>query len=114
MRTIMNYQYRYGGGMVSSAKKLYNDGGMKRYYAGLGAALYVSPQDMMISADSQIPSPSLSIWRYSSQRWNSRFTVLPHLACSDQDCRCESLVCCIPDDIDAYRYPQNHPADSGW
>ena len=39
MRTIMNYQYRYGGGMVSSAKKLYNDGGMKRYYAGLGAAL---------------------------------------------------------------------------
>jgi hypothetical protein len=35
----MNYQYRYGGGMVSSAKKLYNDGGMKRYYAGLGAAL---------------------------------------------------------------------------
>lgn len=44
MRTIMNYQYRYGGGMVSSAKKLYNDGGMKRYYAGLGAALYVAAQ----------------------------------------------------------------------
>lgn len=30
--------------MVSSAKKLYNDGGMKRYYAGLGAALYVAAQ----------------------------------------------------------------------
>jgi hypothetical protein len=39
MRTIMNYQYRYGGGMVASAKKLYNDGGYKRYYAGLGPAL---------------------------------------------------------------------------
>jgi hypothetical protein len=39
MRTIMNYQYRYGGGMVSSAKKLYSDGGYKRYYAGLGPAL---------------------------------------------------------------------------
>lgn len=39
MRTIMNYQYRYGGGMVGSAKKLYSDGGFKRYYAGLGPAL---------------------------------------------------------------------------
>jgi hypothetical protein len=39
MRTIMNYQYRYGGGMVSSAKKLYSDGGFWRYYAGLGPAL---------------------------------------------------------------------------
>lgn len=39
MRTIMNYQYRYGGAMVDSAKKLYHDGGYKRYYAGLGAAL---------------------------------------------------------------------------
>lgn len=39
LRTIMNYQYRYGGGMVGSARKLWQDGGFKRYYAGLGAAL---------------------------------------------------------------------------
>jgi hypothetical protein len=39
MRTIMNYQYRYGGSMKSSLKKLYEDGGFKRYYAGLPAAL---------------------------------------------------------------------------
>lgn len=39
MRTIMNYQYRYGGAMIDSARKLYQDGGIKRYYAGLGAAL---------------------------------------------------------------------------
>lgn len=39
MRTIMNYQYRYGGGLKSAAVTLYEDGGFKRYYAGLTAAL---------------------------------------------------------------------------
>jgi hypothetical protein len=39
MRTIMNYQYRYGGGFKNAIKTLWNDGGFKRYYAGLAAAL---------------------------------------------------------------------------
>jgi hypothetical protein len=39
MRTIMNYQYRYGGGIKDATNKLWQDGGFKRYYAGLGAAL---------------------------------------------------------------------------
>lgn len=39
MRTIMNYQYRFGGGLKNAAKTLWRDGGFKRYYAGLGAAL---------------------------------------------------------------------------
>ena len=41
LRTIMNYQYRYGGSVKDSIRNLYHDGGFKRYYAGLGAALYV-------------------------------------------------------------------------
>lgn len=41
LRTVMNYQYRYGGGFKGSVKNLWNDGGFRRYYAGLGAALYV-------------------------------------------------------------------------
>jgi hypothetical protein len=39
LRTVMNYQYRYGGGFKGSVSKLWEDGGIKRYYAGLGAAL---------------------------------------------------------------------------
>ncbi|KIR41182.1 mitochondrial carrier protein [Cryptococcus deuterogattii 99/473] len=43
MRTIMNYQYRYGGGLKSAVVTLYEDGGYKRYYAGLAAALFQGP-----------------------------------------------------------------------
>lgn len=49
MRTIMNYQYRYGGGLKSAAVTLYEDGGYKRYYAGLAAALYVTPWTVSLS-----------------------------------------------------------------
>ena len=41
LRTVMNYQYRYGGSLKGSVKTLYREGGFKRYYAGLAAALYV-------------------------------------------------------------------------
>ncbi|WVQ76923.1 hypothetical protein IAR50_006602 [Cryptococcus sp. DSM 104548] len=43
MRTVMNYQYRFGGGIKHAAKTLYEDGGVKRYYAGLLAALFQGP-----------------------------------------------------------------------
>ena len=43
MRTIMNYQYRYGTTMVTAAKTLYADGGFGRYYAGLLPALFQGP-----------------------------------------------------------------------
>ena len=39
LRTIMNYQYRYGGSLKGVTKELWDDGGFKRYYAGLTAAL---------------------------------------------------------------------------
>ncbi|WVQ85124.1 hypothetical protein IAT38_007289 [Cryptococcus sp. DSM 104549] len=43
MRTIMNYQYRYGGGIKSATLTLWEDGGFPRYYAGLAAALFQGP-----------------------------------------------------------------------
>src|ERR1700712_2546239 len=39
LRTIMNYQYRFGGGFKNATRTLWNDGGFKRYYAGLPPAL---------------------------------------------------------------------------
>jgi hypothetical protein len=39
IRTTMNYQYRYGGTFTETLGKLWNEGGVRRFYAGLWAAL---------------------------------------------------------------------------
>jgi hypothetical protein len=43
MRTIMNYQYRYGGTFTETVTKLYADGGVPRFYRGLAPALFQAP-----------------------------------------------------------------------
>ena len=43
LRTVMNYQYRYGTTTTQAAKTLYADGGWTRYYQGLTAALVQGP-----------------------------------------------------------------------
>ncbi|KAH7886581.1 mitochondrial carrier domain-containing protein [Phlebopus sp. FC_14] len=43
LRTVMNYQYRYGTTTTEAIKILYSDGGWTRYYQGLTAALIQGP-----------------------------------------------------------------------
>jgi len=43
MRTIMNYQYRYGGTLTEVVTKLYADGGIPRFYRGLAPGLIQAP-----------------------------------------------------------------------
>lgn len=43
LRTVMNYQYRYGATTTQAVKTLYADGGWTRYYQGLSAALIQGP-----------------------------------------------------------------------
>ena len=43
IRTIMNYQYRYGTSTTEATRTLYADGGWTRYYQGLTAALIQGP-----------------------------------------------------------------------
>lgn len=43
MRTIMNYQYRYGGTFAEVVKKLYAEGGVPRFYRGLVPGLIQAP-----------------------------------------------------------------------
>ncbi|KAK3360432.1 mitochondrial carrier domain-containing protein [Lasiosphaeria hispida] len=43
LRTIMNHQYRFGGTFSSTTRTLHTEGGLPRYYAGLGAALVQGP-----------------------------------------------------------------------
>lgn len=43
LRTVMNYQYRYGTTTTVAIQILYADGGWTRYYQGLSAALVQGP-----------------------------------------------------------------------
>ncbi|KAJ6632464.1 mitochondrial carrier [Mycena sp. CBHHK59/15] len=43
LRTVMNYQYRYGTSMTQAIQTLYQDGGWTRYYQGMSAALIQGP-----------------------------------------------------------------------
>jgi len=43
MRTIMNYQYRYGGSLKEVVTKLYAEGGIPRFYRGLAPGLVQAP-----------------------------------------------------------------------
>lgn len=43
MRTIMNYQYRYGGTLKETVTKLYAEGGIPRFYRGLVPGLIQAP-----------------------------------------------------------------------
>jgi len=43
LRTIVNYQYRYGYNMTDSFKKLYSEGKLPRFYRGFGFAIIQGP-----------------------------------------------------------------------
>lgn len=43
LRTTVNYQYRYGTGTLTALKTLYKEGGIVRFYRGLGPALIQAP-----------------------------------------------------------------------
>lgn len=43
MRTTMNYQYRYGTTTKEALKTLYAQGGVRRFYRGVGPALIQGP-----------------------------------------------------------------------
>lgn len=43
LRTTMNYQYRYGTTTKEAIKHLYKEGGIKRFYKGVGPALFQGP-----------------------------------------------------------------------
>ena len=48
----MNYQYRHGGTLPDTLKKLYKDGGIRRFYRGLPFAIFQGPMSRFGSAAS--------------------------------------------------------------
>jgi hypothetical protein len=43
LRTIMNYQYRHGGTITNTTSLLYKEGGIPRFYKGVGVAILQGP-----------------------------------------------------------------------
>ena len=43
LRTAMNYQFKNGGGTIDTIRKLYSEGGIPRFYRGVGFALINAP-----------------------------------------------------------------------
>ena len=43
IRTTMNYQYRYGTPFIQTLRTLYKEGGVRRFYRGVGPALIQGP-----------------------------------------------------------------------
>jgi hypothetical protein len=43
MRTAMNFQYRHGGTFTNALKTLYGQGGVRRFYRGIGPGLLQGP-----------------------------------------------------------------------
>lgn len=43
LRTTVNYQYRYGTGTITALRTLYSQGGVRRFYRGVGPALIQGP-----------------------------------------------------------------------
>ena len=43
LRTTVNYQYKHGTGFKETLKILYNQGGLRRFYRGVGPALLQAP-----------------------------------------------------------------------
>ena len=43
LRTTMNSQYRYGTTTSKTIKRLYKEGGLRRFYRGFGPAIFQGP-----------------------------------------------------------------------
>ena len=49
LRTVINYQYRYGSTFLQALSHLYDNGGIPRLYSGLGFALVQAPLSRFVS-----------------------------------------------------------------
>jgi len=56
LRTTMNYQYRYGGSTTEVLKRLYGEGGVGRFYRGLGFALIQQPLSRFGNSSDRTPA----------------------------------------------------------
>jgi len=69
LRTIMNFQYRYGMTMREAMRNLYSQGGLPRFYRGIGPALVQGP--LMRFVDSSANAGVLALFEatHAEKMW---------------------------------------------
>ena len=60
MRTTVNFQYRYGMSTIEAIKHLYAEGGVRRFYRGVGPALFQGPLSRF--GDTASNAGMLALW----------------------------------------------------
>lgn len=99
LRTTMNYQYRYGSGTIEAVKTLYADGGIRRFYRGVGPAMFQGPlsrfgdtaanagalsllnqnpktKDLPVAAKTMVASTCAGLWRINLMPIDACKTIL--------------------------------------
>ena len=77
LRTVMNYQCRYGSTFLASLKKLYNEGGIPRFYRGLSFALIQAPLARFVATASNDGVETFLSSFPSTKQWGpGRSTVI--------------------------------------
>jgi hypothetical protein len=76
MRTTMNYQYRYGTTTREALKTLYAEGGIPRFYRGIGPALIQGPISRF--GDTAANAGVLALFEHSetAKHWPSAFKTV--------------------------------------
>ena len=87
LRTTMNYQYRYGTSMCDAMQTLYAEGGMWRFYQGVGWARRIHARR---AAKAMAPRAPPAGGRCSTRRSRASATRRPTRACS----RCSRAATC--------------------
>lgn len=81
LRTIINYQYRYGTSFKGAFRTLYNDGGFPRFYRGVWFALIQAPLARFASTAANDSVESLLASFQSTKDWGpGRGTVIASIA----------------------------------
>eukprot|EP00049_Salpingoeca_infusionum_P025840 m.22096 g.22096 ORF g.22096 m.22096 type:complete len:298 (-) comp8351_c0_seq1:123-1016(-) len=78
LRTVMNHQFRYGGGTFSTIAKLYTQGGLPRLYQGFGFAMLEAPLSRGISTSANY----LTLHHLSSMEWTRQMPLVAQTATS--------------------------------
>ena len=60
MRTTVNFQYRYGMTTMEALRHLYQEGGVRRFYRGVGPALFQGPLSRF--GDTASNAGMLALW----------------------------------------------------
>jgi hypothetical protein len=76
LRTIINYQSRYGASFLRAVSILYNEGGIGRFYRGVGFALFQAPMSKFVATASNDGVLAFLSSFPLSKHWNPAVTTI--------------------------------------